>query len=128
MKRWRASLRQPQARRTTGLIALLGGSAVIHAVRPQVFEPLIPPALGNPRGWVYASGVAEAACVGLLAVPATRRYGGWASTALLIGVFPGNLYSVRAAGPSRFKQAAALARLPLQVPMIRAALNVARAR
>ncbi|MEO9221608.1 MAG: hypothetical protein ABI251_07495 [Mycobacteriaceae bacterium] len=109
------------------LIALLGGSAVIHAVRPQVFAPLIPPALGNPRGWVYASGVAEALCVGLLAAPATRRWGGWASTAVLIGVFPGNLYAVQVAGPSRVKRAAALVRLPLQVPMIRAALTVARA-
>lgn len=100
---------------------------MIHAVRPQVFEPLIPPMLGHPRAWVYASGVAEAACVGLLAVPATRRLGGWASTAVLIGVFPGNLYSVQAAGPSPVKRAAALARLPLQVPMIRVAVNVARA-
>ena len=119
---------RPENRPLTTLIAVLGGSAVIHAVRPQVFEPLIPPRLGNPRAWVYASGVAEAACVGLLAAPATRRCGGWSSAAVLIGVFPGNLYAVQVAGPSRVKRAVALARLPLQVPMIRAALKVARAR
>lgn len=123
----RELLRQPDARRVAGLIAMLGGSSLIHAVRPQLFEPLIPPALGHPRGWVYASGVAEAACVGLLARPATRRWGGWASVAVLVGVFPANLYSVRAVGANPWKRTAAVARLPLQVPMVHAAVRVARA-
>lgn len=113
-------------RATKVLIALLGGSAVVHVVRPQVFEPLIPPALGNARRWVYVSGVVELVAVALLAMPATRRTGGWVSAAVLVGVFPGNLYSVRAASPG-WKRGVAVARLPLQVPMVRAALKVARA-
>jgi len=120
-------VRQTDTRRVAGLMAMLGGSSLIHAVRPQVFEPLIPPVLGHPRGWVYASGVVELACVGLLAVPATRRWGGWASAAVLVGVFPGNLYSVKAVGANPWKRTAALARLPLQVPMVQAAVRVARA-
>jgi uncharacterized membrane protein len=113
-------------RPVAALVALLGGSAVIHAVRPQVFEPLVPPALGNARRWVYLSGVAELACVALLAVPATRRWGGWTATAVLIGVFPANLYAAEAAAPG-WKRRVAVARLPLQMPMVRAALRVARA-
>jgi len=124
---WTASLRQQDTRRVAGLVTLLGGSSIIHAVRPQVFEPLVPPVLGSARVWVYASGVVEFTCAALLAAPATRRWGGWASAAVLVGVFPANLYSVKAFGPSRGKRAAALARLPLQVPMVQAALKVARA-
>lgn len=126
MRRIRGSLHQRGTRRVVALAGMLGGSAVIHAVRPQVFEPLVPPVLGHARGWVYASGIAEFACVALLALPATRRWGGWASAAVLVGVFPGNIYSLKAVGPNRWKQAAAVARLPLQVPMVQAAVRVAR--
>jgi len=116
-----------ETRPIAALIALLGGSAVIHAVRPQVFEPLVPPMLGNARGWVYLSGVAEVVCAGMLAAPTTRCVGGWVAAAVLVGVFPANLYSVQAVGPG-WKRGVAIARLPLQVPMVGAALRVARAR
>ncbi len=113
-------------RPVAALVALLGGSAVIHAVRPQVFEPLVPPVLGDARRWVYLSGVAELACVALLAGPRTRRAGGWASAAVLVGVFPANLHSVTTAAPG-WKRRVAIARLPLQMPIVHAALRVARA-
>jgi len=74
---WTASLRQQDTRRVAGLVTLLGGSSIIHAVRPQAFEPLVPPVLGSARAWVYASGVVEFTCAALLAAPATRRWGGW---------------------------------------------------
>ncbi|MCK9897279.1 DoxX family protein [Frankia sp. AgB32] len=105
-------------------------SGVVHLVRPSVFEPLIPPALPRPREIVYASGVAELACAaGLLA---KARWAGPASAALLLAVWPGNLQmaldattGAREGGgqPSDVAAAAfAWARLPLQVPMIRAVL------
>lgn len=127
MRRTKRLPRQAQTRRATGLAAMLGGSAVVHAVRPEVFEPLVPPMLGDAKTWVYISGVAEAACAVMLLVPATRRWGGWLSAAVLVGVFPGNVYTVKVAGPSPWKRAAALVRLPLQVPMVQAAVRVARA-
>ena len=80
------------------------------------------------REVIYASGVAELLCAAGLLHPKTRRLAGWASAALLVGVFPGNMKMAVDAMKTRnpaFK-AISLARLPLQLPMIRAAVKVAR--
>lgn len=48
-------------------------SGIIHLVRPQVFEPLVPPVLPRRRELVYASGVAEIVCAaGLFTTPLRR--------------------------------------------------------
>jgi uncharacterized membrane protein len=114
-----------------GLALVLGGSGVVHLVRPQVYAPLIPHRLGPPRPWVLGSGVAELACAAALAVPATRRAGGYASAALLVAVVPGNVtMAVRsrpdARSPAMRHPVVAWARVPLQVPLVRWALSVAR--
>lgn len=121
---------------TTGLAALFLASGVIHLVRPGVFEPMVPaPLRQHDRILVKASGVAEIACAAGLLVPATRPAAGWASAALLVGVFPANVQmSVdhgRRAQRKRTRQAVgvfavALARLPLQAPLVRVALRAAR--
>lgn len=108
-------------------------SGVIHLVRPQVFEPIVPPMLPGKRQLVYASGVAELACAAGLLIPETRKSAGVASAALLVAVFPANVQMAmdahRAIGrkgstPRRQAvRAAAIARLPLQVPLIRWALQ-----
>jgi len=112
------------------LAALLATSGTIHLVKPGVFRPLIPRSLGDPDPWVLGSGVAELACAGALAVPATRQVGGLASAALLVGVFPGNVtMAVRSRPDARSwagTPAVAWARLPLQVPLVAWALAVAR--
>ncbi|WP_265523700.1 DoxX family protein [Oerskovia flava] len=112
------------------LASLLGSSGVLHLVRPRVFEPLIPDVLGSPGTWVVASGVAELACAAALVSPGTRRAGGVASAALLVGVFPGNVKMALDARPGARawarRPAVAWARLPLQVPLVAWALDVAR--
>ncbi|NUU16049.1 hypothetical protein HP550_02130 [Cellulomonas humilata] len=112
------------------LAALLGTSGVLHLRRPGIFRPLIPRSLGDPDPWVLGSGVAELACAAALAVPATRRLGGLASAALLVGVFPGNVtMAVRSRPDARGwagRPAVAWARLPLQVPLVAWAVAVAR--
>ena len=112
------------------LAALLGTSGALHLRRPGIFRPLIPRSLGNPDPWVLGSGVAELACAAALAVPATRRLGGIASAALLVGVFPGNVtMAVRSRPDARSwtgKPVVAWARLPLQVPLVAWAVAVAR--
>nr|WP_232425082.1 DoxX family protein [Pseudofrankia inefficax] len=106
-------------------------SGVTHLVRPSVFTSAIPPALPRPRDIVYLSGAAELVCaVGLLT---KARWAGPASAALLVGVWPGNLQMAldatsrvrqRGAQPLDLALAAlAWARMPLQVPMIRAVLS-----
>jgi uncharacterized membrane protein len=72
---------------------------------------------------IVGSGVVELVCAAGLVAPSTRRVAGLASAALLVAVSTGNLKTavdaVRRGGP--VFRAAALARLPLQVPMIRTA-------
>ena len=106
------------------LSVFLGGAGMLHFVVPGFYDALIPPFLPAPRAWIYGSGVAELACAALVAVPRTRRTGGWASAALLVAVLPGNVWM--AVEPGDVPRWAALARLPLQVPLVLWALRVAR--
>lgn len=114
------------AKAVTGAFAVSG---VIHLVRPEVFEPLIPEQLpGTPRQWVLWSGVAELACAAGMVRPRTRKAAAYASVALLAGVFPGNAKMALDAQRSdnAVLKAATVARLPLQWPMIRGMLKAAR--
>lgn len=98
-------------------------SGVVHLVRPQVFDPLVPRRLPYRRALVIGSGVAEIVCAaGLL----TRR--SWApaaSAALLVAVWPGNWTMAvawqRSDRTHPVAKAVAWARLPLQVPLVFAA-------
>ncbi|MGY1815635.1 DoxX family protein [Blastococcus sp. SYSU D00820] len=110
------------------LLAALGGSGVLHLVRPRTYEWLVPPELGDARAWVTTSGVAEIATAGLMAVPATRRLGGWAAAALLVAFVPAHLHTFRVVPRTPLPMTVAAVRLPLQVPLVRIALRVARGR
>ena len=110
------------------LAAALGGSGVLHLVRPRAFEWLVPPELGDARAWVHASGVAEIVTAGLMAVPSTRRAGGWAAATLLVAFVPAHLHTVRVVPRRALPMTIAAVRLPLQVPLIGIALRVARGR
>ncbi|HWJ81321.1 MAG TPA: DoxX family protein [Nocardioides sp.] len=105
-------------------------SGTVHLVKPEVFEPLMPGWVPDHRRVIVASGVAELACAAGLVLPATRPVAGPASAALLLGVFPGNLKMAADAlrGRNRALQAVALARLPLQLPLIRGAWRARLAR
>lgn len=121
------------ARIPWSVAAPFAASGVIHLVRPGVFEPIIPAPL---RPWarelVVISGVAELACAAGLLHPRTRRVAGRASAALLVAVWPANAQmSLDLARRARRRRdrasvlalAASVARLPIQVPLIRAALR-----
>jgi uncharacterized membrane protein len=124
----------PLTRDVAGLAALLAVSGVTHLVRPEVYEGMVPHALGRRRELVYASGVAELLCAAGLLVPSTRRVAGWASAGLLVAVFPANVQmsvdqgrraSRTGAPAARATFVATLGRLPLQWPLIRSALRAA---
>jgi uncharacterized membrane protein len=106
------------------LAGLLAGAGVLHFVRPGFYDAMIPPFLGSPRAWTYASGVAELAVAAAVAVPRTRRRGALAAAGLLVAVFPANVYM--AFEPGDLPRWAVIARLPLQVPLVVWALQVAR--
>ena len=103
-------------------------SGVVHLVRPQTFEPLMPDWVPAHREAILASGVAEILCAAGLLLPPTRRAAGLASAAVLLGVYPGNLKMAVDASRTNntgFK-VAAFGRLPLQLPLIRGALRAGR--
>lgn len=121
---------------TSVLASIFLASGAIHLVRPQVFEPIVPaPLRAHDRLLVHASGVVEIACAAGLLVPATRPVAGWASAAVLVGVFPANVQmSIDHGRRARRRQtrqavgvfAGTLARLPLQWPLIRIAVRAGR--
>ncbi len=105
----------------TALLALAGTS---HLVRPAIYDGLVPPLLpGTARAWTLASGVVELLVATAVAVPRTRRAGGLAAAALFVAVFPGNVWM--AVEPGGVPRWAAVARLPLQVPLVLWGLQVA---
>lgn len=112
------------------LAGIFTASGIVHLVRPEVYEPLMPEFVPAHREVILSSGVAELACAAGLLHPRTRPAAGWASAALLVGVFPGNLKMADDARRSRNQRFKAIAygRLPLQVPMVRIALRAARGR
>jgi uncharacterized membrane protein len=73
------------------LAAVFSFAGTLHFVRPRPYEAIVPPPFPK-RESVAISGVAEIA--GALAVlhPATRRAGRWWLIALLLAIFPANVY------------------------------------
>ncbi|MDT5068114.1 MAG: hypothetical protein QOK02_4269 [Mycobacterium sp.] len=107
---------------------MLVGMGVLHFAVPKRFDTIVPAELpGSARFYTLASGVAEGATGALLLVPRTRRLGALAAIALFVGVFPANVNMVRLWwGKGWPARVGALARLPLQVPMITQALKIRR--
>ena len=121
---------QPTSARAAAyrLGALLLGAGTTHFVLPKPYDSVVPAELpGSARFYTYASGVAELATGALLLVPRTRRTAGLAAAVLFVTVFPANVNMVRLWWDKGWPmRAAAIARLPLQVPMIAQALRVWR--
>jgi uncharacterized membrane protein len=71
--------------------------------------------------------VGEIVTGGLLLVPRTRKLGALAAVALLVSVFPANVNMVRLWKDKPLPlRIGAIARLPLQIPMITQALKIYR--
>ncbi len=108
--------------------ALFVGAGVNHFVHPQFYREIVPPGFPSPPALVALSGACEiAGGVGLL-IPTLRRSAGWGLIALLLAVFPANIYM--AASPERFSvpEWALWVRLPLQVLLLGWVWHVALAR
>jgi uncharacterized membrane protein len=110
------------------IAALLFGVGTLHFVAPKQFDDIIPVELpGSARFYTYASGVAELVIGALLLPLQTRRLAALAAAALFLAVFPGNVNMCRLWwGKPWPMRILALARLPLQIPMITTALKIAR--
>ena len=102
------------------LAAFFVTTGVLHFVRPDGFARIVPPSLPYPLALVYISGAAEIlGGVGLL-VPALRPWAGLWLVALLVAVFPANVYMAVAPERAGFGVAPLWLwlRLPLQPLLI----------
>ena len=123
-------LRPPVPTGARVMALVLAGSGVLHLVRPRVYRRLVPPVFPDPGLVVSVSGVAELVCAaGLLS---RQRWAPWVSAGLLVGVWPGNWWMAvdaqRDPAIHPAVKAALWARLPVQLPMIRAVLSARTAR
>ncbi len=96
-------------------------AGVAHFLKTSSYMQIVPPFLPHPREIVWISGVCEImGGIGLL-VPRVRRLAGYGLIALLIAVFPANIYmAVDNVGINGVNVSPALLwlRLPLQLVLI----------
>jgi uncharacterized membrane protein len=110
------------------LAAAFTTSGIVHIIRPESFSAIMPRAIPEEhhKNLIYLSGLVELACAaGLIR---RTRWAAPASVAILLAVFPANFQMALDSGSGRNpgvadNKALAWARLPLQIPMIWAALQ-----
>ncbi len=92
-----------------------------HFGEPDFYRKIVPPGFGSPGILVWISGVAEiAGGIGLL-IPRLRWWAGWGLIALLIAVFPANIYmavSPQSISDLHYPRWSLWLRLPLQIVFI----------
>jgi uncharacterized membrane protein len=110
------------------LAALLLGVGTTQFLMPKPFDDIVPADLpGSARFYTYASGVAEVTTGALLLSPRTRKVGALAAIAVFLGVYPANVNMVRLwRDKPLIMRLGAIARLPLQIPMITEAFKLYR--
>lgn len=108
--------------------AMLVGIGTVHFLAPKPFDTIVPAELpGGARFYTYASGVAEIATGALLVPRRTRRLAALAAAVLFVAVFPANVNMCRLWWDKPWPlRLVALARLPLQIPMVTTAFKIRR--
>lgn len=122
---------------------VFGTAGVLHFVKPEVFDDLVPEELpGTRRDWTLGSGIMELGLAGLIGgLTAAATLGkkstaeraqrtlnstvGPAAALFLLGVWPGNIkmawdFRKKTAVP----KAIAFARVPAQLPMMKSVLRL----
>jgi uncharacterized membrane protein len=100
------------------LAALMVGVGTMHFVQTDFFTRIMPPYLPWHRELVYISGVFELALGLLLLAPWTSQLAAWGIIALLIAVFPANIYLDQHQELLPASPTAHFLRLPLQAVFI----------
>ncbi len=114
------------SRAKTILLWLMAAAYVLagfnHLLNPEFYLPIIPPGLPNPEWLNLISGLAEIVLGVYVLEPRVRVLAAWGIIALLIAVFPANVYmaleNVGPDGPGSGVGAAGWIRLPFQALFI----------
>ena len=100
-----------------GIFFIVAG--VNHFVSPGFYQTIMPPFLPWPMALIYISGAAEILGGAGVLVPSARRVAGWGLIALLIAVFPANIYAVmHGISSNTFVKVLLVVRLPFQAVLI----------
>jgi uncharacterized membrane protein len=94
------------------------GTGTMHFVRPEFYLKIMPPYLPWHLELVYLSGFFEIAFGALLLVPRFSRLAAWGIIALLIAVFPANIYLYQHQEILPASPIVHLLRLPLQAVFV----------
>ena len=89
-------------------------AGIMHFVNPAFFLKIMPPYLPLHKELVLVSGVFEVLLGILLLIPQTSRMAAWGIVALLIAVFPANIYLFQNQDLMPASPVVHLLRLPLQ--------------
>lgn len=94
-------------------------AGIMHFVYPRVYIKIIPPFF-KFKEWInWISGAAEIILAIGLVLPATQSMAAWGIIALLIAVFPANVYHLQLGGAGmKIPKWALWLRLPLQGVLI----------
>jgi uncharacterized membrane protein len=114
------------SRTKTILLWLMAAAYVLagfnHLLNPQFYLPIIPPGLPNPEWLNLISGLAEIVLGVFVLEPRVRFLAAWGIIALLVAVFPANVYmaleNIGREGPGSGAGAANWIRLPFQALFI----------
>lgn len=94
-------------------------AGINHFRKPRLYLKIIPPYFSNPKLLNYMSGLAEIGLGICLCIPFLSQYAAWGIIALLIAVFPANLYMYQSEKASLgLSKGLRLARLPLQIALM----------
>ena len=86
-----------------------------HFLKPKFYLPMMPPFLPAPMLLIYLSGLAEIGLGAALLVPRLSTLAAWGIIALLIAVFPANVYMLMTGGLGyNVPYSALVIRLPIQ--------------
>ena len=114
------------SRRKTILLYLMSAFYVFagynHLVNPEFYLAIMPPNLPEPELLNVVSGLAEIVLGVFLLDARTRALAAWGTIALLVAVFPANVYAATAnvgsGGPGTGPGTAGWIRLPFQIVFI----------
>jgi uncharacterized membrane protein len=100
-----------------GILFIVAGAN--HFVSPDSYQAMMPPFLPWPMALVSISGAAEILGGAGVLVPQVRRFSGWGLIALLVAVFPANIFAaMHGINGGALERVILIARLPFQVVLI----------
>lgn len=96
-----------------GIFYIFAG--IMHFIKPKFYLRIMPPFLPYHLALVYISGIAEIALGILLFFPFFTVWAAWGIIALLVAVFPANIYQMIAKGAGmKVSRWVLILRLPIQ--------------